>query len=80
MPTNFTVVPVDDVEDNAGAESDGSKPVSLGKLFGDQEDVGSLQRSPSGRTNLQDKKIMVDMTDEVHYWDYVVGVVIPACI
>ncbi|XP_047446250.1 solute carrier family 12 member 7-like isoform X2 [Mugil cephalus] len=50
MPTNFTVVPVDDVEDksNAGAEAEGSKPAGLGKLFGDQEDADSFQRAPSG--------------------------------
>ncbi|XP_075339875.1 solute carrier family 12 member 7-like isoform X2 [Odontesthes bonariensis] len=45
MPTNFTVVPVEDVEDsgNSGAAAGGSKFVSVRKIFKDEEDVDDLQ-------------------------------------
>ncbi|XP_068605239.1 solute carrier family 12 member 7-like [Brachionichthys hirsutus] len=50
MPTNFTVVPVEDEEMGSGTAgaTGGSKPVILGKLFQVEEDEGSLQRLSSG--------------------------------
>ncbi|XP_041847585.1 solute carrier family 12 member 7-like isoform X1 [Melanotaenia boesemani] len=45
MPTNFTVVPVEDVEDssNTGAAAGESRPISLGKIFKAETDVDNLQ-------------------------------------
>lgn len=53
MPTNFTVVPVDDVEDssNSGETAGASKPISLGRIFANTEDANHLQESPSGDDN-----------------------------
>uniref|UniRef100_A0A1A7WK57 Solute carrier family 12, member 7a n=1 Tax=Iconisemion striatum TaxID=60296 RepID=A0A1A7WK57_9TELE len=49
MPTNFTVVPVEDVEDgnDSPATSEENKPISLGKIFQDQENADNLQESHS---------------------------------
>lgn len=54
MPTNFTVVPVEDQEDNsnAGAAAGGSRHISQDKIFNEEEDVVNLQESPSGLNRL----------------------------
>lgn len=51
MPTNFTVVPVDDVEEGGSGTAAGrdDKPVSLGKIFGEKQDDEASQGPPSGK-------------------------------
>lgn len=53
MPTNFTVVPVEDTEDdnNSVVVAGSSRPVSLGKIFG-EKDEDNLQETPSGKNTL----------------------------
>ncbi|XP_059200344.1 solute carrier family 12 member 7-like [Centropristis striata] len=56
MPTNFTVVPVDDADGTSqsqNAAAGGSKPTSLGKIFGEQQDQDDLQDSQSGDSDIQ---------------------------
>ena len=56
MPTNFTVVPVEDAEGDKGgggsnstAAAGSSKPVSLAKMFGKEKDEeDNLEESNSG--------------------------------
>lgn len=57
MPTNFTVVPVEDSEDasNSAGAAEGSKPISLGKIFGEEVDEDNSEEPHSGRSTLQDK-------------------------
>lgn len=57
MPTNFTVVPVEDAEggSNSGAAAGSSKPVSLNKLFGEEKDEDNLIEPHSGRNTVEDK-------------------------
>ncbi|XP_061588815.1 solute carrier family 12 member 7-like isoform X2 [Cololabis saira] len=49
MPTNFTVVPVDDVKEgsNGGAPEEESKPISLRKIFQDKKGVDNVQEPHS---------------------------------
>lgn len=57
MPTNFTVVPVEDAEDGGTGTSaaGGSKPASLGNIFGEEDDEDNLQEHHSGRNTERDK-------------------------
>lgn len=50
MPT-FTVVPVEDVEDgsNSGAAAGGNRPISLGKIFSEEQEADSAEDPFSGR-------------------------------
>lgn len=48
MPTNFTVVPVED-GNNSTAAAEESRPISLSKIFKDGDDADNLQETPSGR-------------------------------
>ncbi|GLD67814.1 solute carrier family 12 member 7-like isoform X1 [Lates japonicus] len=50
MPTNFTVVPVEDSEDasNSAGAAEGSKPISLGKIFGEEVNEDNSQEPQSG--------------------------------
>lgn len=50
MPTNFTVVPVEDMEggSNNTAIAGGGKPASLGRFFEAEEDEDNLQGSHTG--------------------------------
>lgn len=50
MPT-FTVVPVEDVEDgsNSGAAAGGNRPISLGKIFSEEQEADSSEDPFSGR-------------------------------
>lgn len=59
MPTNFTVVPVEDAEGGSGGGSNGtaaagsSKPVSLAKMFGKEKDEeDNLEESHSGKNTV----------------------------
>lgn len=57
MPINFTVVPVEDAEGSGGGNSsssvaavgEGSRPVSLGKIFRVEEDDDNSQGPHSGK-------------------------------
>lgn len=51
MPTNFTVVPVEDAEGSgsSAAAAGGSKPVSLGKIFGEEDDEDNSQGPHPGK-------------------------------
>lgn len=51
MPTNFTVVKVEDMGDgsNSGAVAGGSRPISLDKVFQEEGDVSSPEPEP-GKT------------------------------
>lgn len=57
MPTNFTVVPVEDVEDgsSSGAAAGEDKPISLSKIFQKENHGDNLQESHSGRNTLEDR-------------------------
>lgn len=61
MPTNFTVVPVEDAEggSNSAAAAGDSKPISLGKIFGEEEDEDNLQGPHSGRNTVEDKNLFI---------------------
>lgn len=50
MPTNFTVVPVEDAKggSNSTAAAGGGRPVTLGKLFEAEEDDDNSQGPHSG--------------------------------
>ncbi|XP_069565901.1 solute carrier family 12 member 7-like isoform X2 [Brachyistius frenatus] len=50
MPTNFTVVPVEDGS-KSGDAAEGGKPISLGKIFAEEDDVGNSQEPLSGDDN-----------------------------
>lgn len=61
MPTNFTVVPVEDTEggSNNTAAPGGGKPVSLGRFFEAEEDEDNLQGSHAGSVR---QKIFSDLS------------------
>lgn len=61
MPTNFTVVPVEDAEggSNDTAAAGGGKPVSLGRFFEAEEDEDNLQGSHTGSVR---QNIFFDIT------------------
>lgn len=50
MPT-FTVVPVEDADDgsNSASAAEASKPISLGKIFGEDSDKDNVQGRHTGR-------------------------------
>uniref|UniRef100_A0A1A8R8P0 Solute carrier family 12, member 7a n=3 Tax=Nothobranchius TaxID=28779 RepID=A0A1A8R8P0_9TELE len=66
MPTNFTVVPVEDVEDgnNSPAASEENKPISLGKIFRDQENVDNLQESHSEDDGQQESSPFISLDND----------------
>ncbi|XP_070701876.1 solute carrier family 12 member 7-like [Pempheris klunzingeri] len=71
MPTNFTVVPVEDAEggSNSAAAAGGSKPVSLGKIFREEEDE-DLQGSHSGDDSQRESSPFISSdTDRQHYYE-----------
>ncbi|XP_045907218.1 solute carrier family 12 member 7-like isoform X2 [Micropterus dolomieu] len=70
MPTNFTVVPVEDAEDGGTGTSaaGGSKPASLGNIFGEEEDEDNLQEHHSGDESLRESFINSD-SDREHYYE-----------
>lgn len=47
MPTNFTVVPVEDGNSSTTASGE-AKPISLSKIFKDGDEVDNEPESPSG--------------------------------
>lgn len=59
MPTNFTVVPVNDDEDNGNkaAATAGDKPVSLNNIFRDEDKDDNSDGSQSGRNERREKTV-----------------------
>uniref|UniRef100_A0A3Q2Z224 Solute carrier family 12 member 7a n=1 Tax=Hippocampus comes TaxID=109280 RepID=A0A3Q2Z224_HIPCM len=62
MPTNFTVVPVNDDEDNdnKAAATAGDKPVSLNNIFRDEDKDDNSDGSQSGRNEKREKTEEMD--------------------
>lgn len=61
MPTNFTVVPVDDVEGGSSGKATGAggnKSVNLGKLFTEEQDEDNSQGSHSGTEMVHNKLLL----------------------
>ncbi|XP_044075088.1 solute carrier family 12 member 7-like isoform X2 [Siniperca chuatsi] len=72
MPTNFTVVPVEDAEggSNNMSAAGGSKPVSLGNIFGEEEDEDNLQGPHSGDDSQRESSPFINSdTDGEHYYE-----------
>uniref|UniRef100_UPI0037E973AE solute carrier family 12 member 7-like isoform X4 n=1 Tax=Semicossyphus pulcher TaxID=241346 RepID=UPI0037E973AE len=71
MPTNFTVVPVEDAEDgsNSAAASGDSKTVSLGKIF-QEEDEDNVQGPNSGDEGQRESSPFINSdSDRENYYD-----------
>ncbi|XP_042353485.1 solute carrier family 12 member 7-like [Plectropomus leopardus] len=66
MPTNFTVVPVEDAEgsSNSAAAAGSSKPASLGKIFREEDDEENLQGSNSGDDSQRESSPFINSDDE----------------
>ncbi|XP_035800054.1 solute carrier family 12 member 7-like isoform X2 [Amphiprion ocellaris] len=67
MPTNFTVVPVEDVEDSSsssGATAGANKPASLGRIFANAEDANHLQEPPSGDDNHKESSPFINSNSD----------------
>lgn len=61
MPTNFTVVPVEDAErdgNSAAAAAGTSKPISLDKIFREKDDEDNLEGLNSGRSMPQTRYLL----------------------
>lgn len=58
MPTNFTVVPVDDAEagSHSSAAAGSSKPSTLGQLFREEQDGDSSPEALTGKVRQQQTK------------------------
>ncbi|XP_070775755.1 solute carrier family 12 member 7-like isoform X3 [Enoplosus armatus] len=74
MPTNFTVVPVEDEEGGGGSSgasaAGGSKPVSLGKIFGEQEEEDNLEGPHSGGESPRESSLFINSdNDREHYYE-----------
>ncbi|XP_067330800.1 solute carrier family 12 member 7-like isoform X2 [Channa argus] len=70
MPTNFTVVPVEDTEDgnNTVGTAGSGKPVSLGKVFG-EEDEENFQGSHSDDGQRESSPFINSDNDEDNYYE-----------
>ncbi|XP_005737602.1 solute carrier family 12 member 7-like isoform X1 [Pundamilia nyererei] len=70
MPT-FTVVPVEDVEDgsNSGAAAGGNRPISLGKIFSEEQETDNSEDPFSGDDNRRESSAFInpDMDTETYY-------------
>ncbi|XP_018551399.1 solute carrier family 12 member 7 isoform X3 [Lates calcarifer] len=72
MPTNFTVVPVEDSEDasNSAGAAEGSKPISLGKIFGEEVDEDNSEEPHSGDDSQRESRPFINPdNDGEHYYD-----------
>ncbi|TDH06112.1 hypothetical protein EPR50_G00130540 [Perca flavescens] len=72
MPTNFTVVPVEDEEggSNSAAAAGSSKPVSLGNIFGEEDDEDNLQDPHSGDDCQRESSQFLNSDDDgEHYYE-----------
>ncbi|CAI5642202.1 unnamed protein product [Oreochromis niloticus] len=69
MPT-FTVVPVEDVEDgsNSGAAAGGNRPISLGKIFSEEQEADNSE-DPFSDDNRRESSAFInpDMDTETYY-------------
>ncbi|XP_022603809.1 solute carrier family 12 member 7-like isoform X2 [Seriola dumerili] len=70
MPT-FTVVPVEDADDgsNSADAAGGSKPVSLGKIFGEENDKENLQGAHSDEDQRESSPFLNSDNDGEHYYE-----------
>lgn len=77
MPT-FTVVPVEDVEDgsNSGAAAGGNRPISLGKIFSEEQEADNSEDPFSGRSKQFFASLMCSYTGLL-FGGFVVA--IPTC-
>uniref|UniRef100_A0A669EIT6 Solute carrier family 12 member 7a n=1 Tax=Oreochromis niloticus TaxID=8128 RepID=A0A669EIT6_ORENI len=70
MPT-FTVVPVEDVEDgsNSGAAAGGNRPISLGKIFSEEQEADNSEDPFSEDDNRRESSAFInpDMDTETYY-------------
>ncbi|XP_075936073.1 solute carrier family 12 member 7-like isoform X1 [Anarhichas minor] len=72
MPTNFTVVPVGDAEGSgsSAAAAGGSKPVSLGEIFGEEDDEDNSQGPHPGDDLQRESTPFINTDDErEHYYE-----------
>ncbi|KAM7401309.1 hypothetical protein PAMA_005482 [Pampus argenteus] len=71
MPTNFTVVPVEDTEgDSNGAAAAGdSKPISLGNIFGKEDDEDNLEGPHSGDDSQRESSPFISSDDDRDQYD-----------
>ncbi|CAN9503340.1 unnamed protein product [Ophioblennius macclurei] len=68
MPTNFTVVPVEDVGNGDGeVEAEGSKPVSLDKIFREETDADTSQGPDSGDETQPESSPFISSDTENYY-------------
>ncbi|KAG7227429.1 hypothetical protein INR49_000435 [Caranx melampygus] len=71
MPT-FTVVPVEDADDgsNSASAAEGSKPISLGKIFGEDSDKDNVQGPHSGDDSQKESTPFLQSDDDgEHYYE-----------
>ncbi|CAK6982188.1 solute carrier family 12 member 7-like [Scomber scombrus] len=71
MPTNFTVVPVEDAErDNKSAAAAGtSKPISLGNIFGEEDNEDNLEGLNSGDESQRESSPFIHSDDDREQYD-----------
>ncbi|KAK5613533.1 hypothetical protein CRENBAI_020239 [Crenichthys baileyi] len=71
MPTNFTVVKVEDMGDgsNSGAAAGGSRPISLDKVFQDEGSITNLQEPESDESLKESTPFINSNNDEDHSYD-----------
>ncbi|XP_070830482.1 solute carrier family 12 member 7-like isoform X3 [Chaetodon trifascialis] len=69
MPTNFTVVPVEDGS-NSAAGAGGSKPVHVSKLFDEEQNDDNLQGPHSGDDSQRESSPFISSDDDgEHYYE-----------
>ncbi|XP_053738826.1 solute carrier family 12 member 7-like isoform X1 [Synchiropus splendidus] len=71
MPTNFTVVPVEDAEDSGGhpGASGSSKPVSLGKIFEEDRQEEDLEGPDSGDDSQRESSPFIHTESDGEQYD-----------
>ncbi|XP_042284303.1 solute carrier family 12 member 7-like isoform X5 [Thunnus maccoyii] len=71
MPTNFTVVPVEDAEgdSNSANEAGDSKPASLGKIFGEEDDEDNLEGLHSGDESQRESSPFINSDKDREQYD-----------
>ncbi|XP_039999305.1 solute carrier family 12 member 7-like isoform X1 [Xiphias gladius] len=72
MPTNFTVVPVEDAEkgSQSAVAAGGSKPVNRGKLFGEEDNGDNLEGPHSGDDSQRESSPFINSeSDREHYYE-----------
>ncbi|KAM7378796.1 hypothetical protein PAMP_004394 [Pampus punctatissimus] len=71
MPTNFTVVPVEDTEgdSNSAAAAGDSKPISLGNIFEKEDDEDNLEGLHSGDDSQRESSPFISSDDDRYQYD-----------